>query len=218
MAYNGHDLNRRLTSKQEEFCQQLMMGKTQYEAYRNAYPKTKTWKRSTVDWNASMLAKQPNIQKRLQELGWRDAKKVEWTRQKALETINKAMEMHQQDMERIEKAYQEDLDRKDMELKQWVNLLTVENVDKQRVQKHINQLLDEMSDLRKVRRINAVNTRGIYEGAKILNRMFGFDITKVEINQEDEERKKLEEIDIDKLEVIADAILNGRKSNKSAAG
>lgn len=202
MAYQGNDVNKKLTAKQEEYCQQLMMGKTQHEAYITAYPRAKNWTRNCVDYNASDLAKQPKIQKRLKELGYRDAKKVQWTRQKALETINKAMEMHQQDMERIEKAYQEDLDRKDLELQQWVNLLSVENVDTQRVQNHINQILDEMSDLRKIRRINAVNTHGIYEGAKILNRMFGFDITKVEINPKDEEREEMEKLTADELKEL----------------
>lgn len=202
MAYNGQ-LGRNLTAKQEEFCQQLMMGKTQRESYMTAYPKSRNWKSNSVDYNASNLIRQPNIQKRLHELGYRDAKKVQWTRQKALETINKAMEMHQQDMERIEKAYQEDLDRKDLELKQWVELLTVDNIDTQRVQNHINKLLDEMSDLRKIRRINAVNTHGIYEGAKLLNRMFGYDITKVEINPEDEERENMKSLSVEELKAIA---------------
>ena len=202
MAYRGDNLDRKLTAKQEEYCQQLMMGKTQHEAYITAYPRAKNWTRNCVDYNASDLAKQPKIQKRLKELGYRDAKKVEWTRRRALETINKAIEMHQQDMERIEKAYQEDLDRKDLELQQWVSLLTVENVDTQRVQNHINQILDEMSDMRKKRRINAVNTHGIYEGAKILNRMFGYDITKVELNPKDEEREEMEKLTADELKEL----------------
>lgn len=194
---------RNLTAKQEEFCQQIMMGQTQRQAYINAYPKAKNWKIQSVDYNASILMDNENIINRLKELGYRDAKKVEWTRQRALETINKAITMHQQDMERIEKAYQEDLDRKDLELKQWVNLLTVDNVDTQRVQNHINKILDEMSDMRKIRRINAVNTRGIYEGAKILNRMFGFDITKVEINPQDEERENMKSLSVEELKAIA---------------
>lgn len=194
---------RNLTAKQEEFCQQIMMGQTQRQAYINAYPKAKNWKIQSVDYNASILMDNENIINRLKELGYRDAKKVEWTRQRALETINKAITMHQQDMERIEKAYQEDLDRKDLELKQWVNLLTVDNVDTQRVQNHINKILDEMSDMRKMRRINAVNTRGIYEGAKILNRMFGFDITKVEINPKDEERENMKSLSVEELKAIA---------------
>ena len=205
MAYHGDDVNKKLTAKQEEYCQQLMMGKTQREAYMTAYPRAKNWTRNCVDYNASDLAKQPKIQKRLKELGWRDAKKVAWTRQKALETINKAMEMHQQDMERIEKAYQEDLDRKDLELKQWVNLLTTPNLDEaseKRIKTHINQILDEMSDMRKIRRVNAVNTHGIYEGAKILNRMFGYDITKVELNPKDEEREEMEKLTAEELKEL----------------
>ena len=197
---------RNLTAKQEEFCQQIMMGQTQRQAYLNAYPASKKWQINSVDMNASILMDNENIKARLQELGYRDAKKVQWTRQKALETINKAMEMHQQDMERIEKAYQEDLDRKDLELKQWVNLLTTPNLDdasQKRIKTHINQILDEMSDMRKIRRINAVNTHGIYEGAKILNRMFGYDITKVEINPQDEERENMKSLSVEELRAIA---------------
>lgn len=202
MSNKGQNLNRKLTAKQEEFCQQIMMGKTQHESYITAYPRAKKWTRNCIDYHASILVKNPLVQKRLKELGWRDAKKVQWTRQKALETINKAMEMHQQDMERIERAYQEDLDRKDLELQQWVSLLTVDNVDTQRVQNHINQILDEMSDMRKKRRINAVNTHGIYEGAKLLNRMFGYDITKVEINPKDEEREEMEKLTAEELKEL----------------
>ena len=116
------------------------------------------------------------------------------------------MEMHQKDIESIEKAYQEDLDRKDLELKQWVNLLTTPNLDdasQKRIKTHINQILDEMSDMRKIRRINAVNTHGIYEGAKILNRMFGYDITKVEINPQDEERENMKSLSVEELRAIA---------------
>ena len=204
---------RNLTAKQEEFCQQIMMGQTQRQAYLNAYPVSKKWQINSVDRNASILMDNENIKARLQELGYRDAKKVQWTRQKALETINKAMEMHQQDMERIEKAYQEDLDRKDLELKQWVELLTVDNVDTQRVQNHINKILTEMSDMRKQRRINAVNTHGIYEGAKILNRMFGYDITKVEINPEDEERENMKSLSVEELKAIAYANIDKGNSD-----
>lgn len=207
MPYNKNNKEKmnKLTPKREEFCEQIMMGKSQYEAYITAYPKAKKWKRNSVDVQASLLMDDEKIKARLKELGYRDAKKVQWTRNKALETINKVMELHQQDMERIEKAYQEDLDRKDLELEQWVGLLTTPNLDdvsEKRIKSHINQLLDEMSDLRKIRRVNAVNTRGIYEGAKILNRMFGYDITKVEINQEDEERDEMEKLTVDELKEL----------------
>lgn len=203
MAYNKDNYEQqRLTPKQEKFVEGILEGKSQYEAYITAYPTSKKWTRASVDVAANHMMENNKIIIRLKELGWKDKTKVMWTRQKALETINKAMEMHQQDMERIEQAYQQDLDRKDYELQQWVQLLTVDNVDTKQVQAHINKLLDEMSDLRKIRRINAVNTHGIYEGAKILNRMFGFDITKVEINQEDEERNEMEKLTAEELKQL----------------
>lgn len=43
---------------------------------------------------------------------------------------------------------------------------------------------------------------GIYEGAKILNRMFGYDITKVEINTEDNERDEMEKLTAEELKEL----------------
>ena len=39
--------------------------------------------------------------------------------------------------------------------------------------------------------------------------MFGYDITKVEINTEDEERKNIEKLSTEELKVLADSIING---------
>ena len=43
---------------------------------------------------------------------------------------------------------------------------------------------------------------GIYEGAKILNRMFGYDITKVEVSTEDTERDEMEKLSVDELKEL----------------
>lgn len=143
-----------------------------------------------------------NIKARIEELRKKDIAKVEWTRQRALNEINYVLDMNKKDMERIAEAYQQDLDRKDYELQQWVQLLTVDNIDTKQVQAHINQLLDEMSDIRKRRRVNAVNTNGILNAARTLNRMYGFDITKVEINPQDEEREEMEKLTVDDLKQL----------------
>lgn len=143
-----------------------------------------------------------NIKARIEELRKKDIAKVEWTRQRALNEINYVLDMNKKDMERIAEAYQQDLDRKDYELQQWVQLLTVDNVDTKHVQAHINQLLDEMSDIRKRRRVNAVNTNGILNAARTLNRMYGFDITKVEINPQDEEREEMEKLTAEELKQL----------------
>lgn len=69
MAYNkdNYDENR-LTPKQELFVDNILEGKTQYEAYITAYPKAKNWLRNTVDSRASVLMNNKKIIKRLMEL------------------------------------------------------------------------------------------------------------------------------------------------------
>jgi len=52
---------------------------------------------------------------------------------------------------------------------------------------------------------------GIYEGAKILNRMFGYDITKVEIKQEDEERNEMDKLSVEELRQLIN--INNKKEN-----
>lgn len=58
----------KLTPKQEKFVDGILQGKTQYQAYIDAYPKSKNWQRSTVDERASVLMKNNKIVTRLQEL------------------------------------------------------------------------------------------------------------------------------------------------------
>jgi hypothetical protein len=57
-----------LNDRQEAFCQQLVSGASQRQAYLFAYPKSKSWKDTTVDARASKLAAEPKIKNRLEEL------------------------------------------------------------------------------------------------------------------------------------------------------
>lgn len=52
----------------ETFVQGLAQGKTQREAYLEAYPNAQRWAISSVDVNASKLAKEEDILERLREL------------------------------------------------------------------------------------------------------------------------------------------------------
>ena len=204
MAYNKNNYkNQRLSNNQEKFVEEILKGNTQYGAYIIAYPRAKNWKRNSVDCNASQLMEDTKIKQRLKELGYKDKKKVEWTRKKALETINNVMEMNNQDMIRINEAYDEELGLKEKELQDWVELLSVDNIDVQAVQKNIKRITSEIVNLKKQRRVNSVNTKGIYEGAKILNRMFGYDITKVEVTQVDEEKENMKSLSIEELKALA---------------
>ena len=47
---------------------------------------------------------------------------------------------------------------------------------------------------------------GIFEGAKILNRMFGYDITKVEVRNVDEEREEMNKLTADELKKVLEQV------------
>jgi phage terminase small subunit len=57
-----------LTPTQELFAQQVVLGKTQAEAYRLAHPKAKSWKDEAAHVEASKLANSPKVLLRIQEL------------------------------------------------------------------------------------------------------------------------------------------------------
>jgi hypothetical protein len=57
-----------LTDKREKFVQNLNAGLSQRQAYREAYPKSRKWKDSTVDKRASELLKNGEVLGRYQEL------------------------------------------------------------------------------------------------------------------------------------------------------
>lgn len=54
--------------KTEKFIQEMLKGKSQRKAYREAFPVAKRWKDKTVDEHASRLYHTPEVQQRLQRL------------------------------------------------------------------------------------------------------------------------------------------------------
>lgn len=209
-----------LTPKQEKFVQCIREGKTQYEAYITAYPISKNWKRNSIDCNASQLMNDTKILQRLRELGYKEEKKIEWTRRKALDTINKVIEYNAEDMERINNAYIRERQQYEAELVQLANVLTVtdktdSNVNKDAIITRMKEVNDRIAQLDKQPRVNKTNISGILEASKILNRMFGFDITKVEINSEDEERENMKALSKEELKAIAYANINEGNTEES---
>lgn len=57
-----------LTTPQEKYCQARARGLSQRQAYREAYPKSASWKDSSVDVNASKLEANAKVSQRLEEL------------------------------------------------------------------------------------------------------------------------------------------------------
>ena len=74
---SGHSKGRMLTTKQERFVQELIKGKSQREAYKIAYPASKTWKKdNAVDSKASQLFNDAKIKQRYEELKKKTEEKV----------------------------------------------------------------------------------------------------------------------------------------------
>lgn len=216
MAYNKDNYeNHNLTPKQEKFVEGILQGKTQYESYIEAYPSAKTWKRFSVDSAANHLMNNNKIVTRLKEMGWKEQKQVEWTRKRALETINRVIELNNEDMERINNAYMRERQEAEAELVRLATLMTMEDIDKTAVAAKMRQVNDRIAQLDKQPRVNKTNINGILESAKVLNRMFGLDITKVEINSNDEERDNMKALSKEELRAIAYANINAGNSEKS---
>lgn len=116
-----------------------------------------------------------------------------------LKRIENVMAKHEEEMERIQQAYIADKQRVMEELSQWMKVLNTPNIDKEAVQIHINMLTQKLIDMEKVRTLNSTNTSGILKAADRINRMMGFDITKVEINQVDDEREEMEKLSAEEL-------------------
>jgi len=66
-----------LTSNQEKFVQALLKGKTQRQAYYEAFPKSKNWLEANVDSKACNLAKNDKVQARLNDLRGKIVEKQE---------------------------------------------------------------------------------------------------------------------------------------------
>lgn len=75
-----------LTNNQELFCQELMKGKSQRQAYLSAYPRSQKWKPSNVDSKASQLIKTDKVSARLKELREEQQDDVSRIREKIIDT------------------------------------------------------------------------------------------------------------------------------------
>lgn len=75
-----------LTAKQEKFVQELIKGKSQREAYKEAF-NCKNMKDETIDVKACKLFKEDKIRIRYDELMGKSAEKALWTREQAVNDL-----------------------------------------------------------------------------------------------------------------------------------
>ena len=107
-----------LTEKQEAFAQNIIMGMSQADAYRNAY-NTKKMSDKTVWENASRLMNNSKVKARVNELRAQVANKAILTAEERLKFLSKVI-----NGEECEVAYAQDAEGNQIEIKQPPSLKT----------------------------------------------------------------------------------------------
>ena len=93
LAYHGNTPRNSLkpvtmiTAKQEAFCQALLAGKSQSDAYRDAYNTKPSSTAGAIAVSASQLMSDPKITLRIAELRKADAEAVCWSRRQSEEVL-----------------------------------------------------------------------------------------------------------------------------------
>ncbi len=85
---------KKLTPKQEKYCQGRISGLSQREAYREAYPSSKKWKDKSVDEKACQLEKNVKIMSRLKELNSIPAERAQVKREEVLANLSEVSSIH----------------------------------------------------------------------------------------------------------------------------
>ena len=80
-----------LTSQQEAFALEVASGKSQAEAYRTAYPKSKAWKDSTVWEQASRLMALAKVSARVASHRTELAQRSLWAREDSVRSLVKVV-------------------------------------------------------------------------------------------------------------------------------
>ena len=150
---------------------------------------------------ANHLVHSPRVIKVLKELGYQSRTEALWTRQRALETIDYVMEYNKKEMERLDKAYQDEIDILEARLMEISALAKDAKTPDQmyKIGKQMQEITGQITKAKKQKRANSTNIQGIFEGAKILNKMYGLDITKVEVKQVDEDKEELNKLNAEEL-------------------
>ena len=76
-----------ITAKQEAFCQALLAGRSQSDAYRDAYNTKQGSSAGAIAVSASKLMADPNITIRVAELREAVAEKAQWSRHQSVQAL-----------------------------------------------------------------------------------------------------------------------------------
>lgn len=210
-------VKKELTQQQKIFVNEILKGSSRKEAFVKAYPLTINWKDNTINARAYAMMQNPTIKAQLDKANKRERIKAQWTRERALEEINYILDINRKDIDRISQAYDEDISLQLAKLESLGTRLETEDLDdKERadIEKSIELAANKIISLKKQRRVNSVNINGILNAAKVLNRMFGYDITRVEVEAVDLDREKLKQLTVEELKALAYNNDNTRVENE----
>lgn len=84
-------MRKKLTQKQEMFAQGIAAGKSQAQAYRDAYPVALKWGENSVNVQACNMAKHPNILLRISELKNELKERTLWSMEEAHKILKTSM-------------------------------------------------------------------------------------------------------------------------------
>ena len=167
----------KVTKAQEIFIHQLLKGKSQREAFLIAYPRSKKWKMTSVDCEASKMFRRPPVNQRyeelLKELRENELLSTQWSREAAIKTLRDVIEMNKQEIERINAAYDEELEILSQVFKQ-----AQDEKDGQKMGKAFETMLKA----RKSRRVSNTYNQGIITAVSELNKMQGFHEETINLN------------------------------------
>lgn len=82
-----------LTPQQETFAKALSLGKSQSDAYREAYPRSLKWKPDSIHSKASEMASDRRVMERVRQLGGKVAEKHGYTQEQALLEADEALQV-----------------------------------------------------------------------------------------------------------------------------
>lgn len=99
-----HDTSKgvkKLTARQEKFARAIAEGKSQSEAYREAYPKSCLWEPSALHNRAHELAKNSDVLVRIEEMKTEIIQQIKWNRERAIMMLIEIVHTATKDSDKI---------------------------------------------------------------------------------------------------------------------
>lgn len=178
-SWRGSPCDKPLTKMQEKFVTLVAVEQmSQANAYREAYPTSKKWTQACVEVQAFKTLKIPNVQKYynslIQSLRDESIRTATWSREKAIEAATFVYESGRKEIERIERAFEEEIDALMLELEQAVEA----NMDAST----IREIREKITKARKAKRMAMTPTQAMQGAMETLNKLQGYNKEVIDIN------------------------------------